>query len=98
MATENTTTTTTESANTERGLRKEQEGVVVSSKMAKTIVVKVSRLVRHPKYGKFIRKDAKYYAHDEKSEAKVGDVVRIVQSRPLSRLKRWRLSQIVSKA
>lgn len=81
-----------------RGLQKEREGVVVSDKMAKTIIVKVTRLVRHPKYGKFLRRDSKYYAHDESGQAKIGDVVRIVQTRPMSRLKRWRLAEVVSKA
>ncbi|WKZ56326.1 MAG: 30S ribosomal protein S17 [Bdellovibrionota bacterium] len=89
---------TTEETKASRGLRKEREGVVVSDKMAKTIVVKVTRLVKHPKYGKFIRRDSKYYAHDEGGQAKLGDLVRIVQTRPMSRLKRWRLAQVVQKA
>lgn len=82
----------------ERGVRKEREGVVVSNKMQKTIVVKVSRRIRHPVYGKEVTETKKYYAHDEKNEAKVGDTVRISETRPLSRLKRWRLVEVVSKS
>lgn len=81
-----------------RGIRKERQGVVVSNKMQKTIVVRVSRRVRHPLYGKEMIQSRKYYAHDEKNEAKVGDEVRIVETRPLSRLKRWRLVEVVTKA
>ena len=77
---------------------KERQGVVISDKMEKTIVVRVDRRTRHPIYGKTIRVTKKYYAHDEKSQAKVGDLVRIVESRPLSRLKRWRLEEVVTKA
>ena len=83
---------------TKRRLRKSQDGIVVSDKMAKTIVVAVARQVRHKSYGKIIRKTRKYYAHDEKGEAKVGDQVRIVESRPLSRLKHWRLQSVLRKA
>ena len=83
---------------TERGLRKEREGVVVSNKMTKTIVVQVSRRIRHPVLGKELMQSRKFYAHDEKSEAKVGDQVRIVETRPLSRLKRWRLVEVLRKA
>ena len=82
----------------ERGVRKEREGVVVSNKMQKTIVVKVSRRLRHPVYGKEVTETKKFYAHDEKNEAKVGDTVRITETRPLSRLKRWRLVEVVSKS
>lgn len=88
----------TSQGSTTRGRRKVQEGVVVSDKMAKTIVVAVTRQVRHPKYGKFIRRTKKYYAHDEQGTCSVGDVVRIVETRPLSRLKRWRLQEVVRKA
>jgi small subunit ribosomal protein S17 len=73
-------------------------GEVVSDKMEKTIVVEVARRVRHPRYLKVVTKHEKFYAHDEKSEAGVGDRVRIVESRPLSKLKRWRLVEIVVKA
>jgi len=79
-------------------IRKELVGQVVSDKMDKTIVVEVSRRVRHPRYQKVITKYEKFYAHDEKSEAGVGDRVRIVESRPLSKLKRWTLAQVVEKA
>jgi small subunit ribosomal protein S17 len=73
-------------------------GEVVSDKMDKTIVVEVARRVRHPRYLKVVTRHKKFYAHDEKSEAAVGDRVRIVESRPLSKLKRWRLVEIVVKA
>ena len=78
--------------------KKEVVGEVVSDKMDKTIVVEVTRRVRHPRYHKIITKYKKFYAHDEKGEANVGDQVRIVESRPLSKLKRWSLVQIVVKA
>ena len=78
--------------------RKQVVGEVVSSKMHKTIVVEVSRRVRHPRYQKTLTKYKKFYAHDEKSEAGVGDRVRIVNSRPLSKLKRWTLVQVLEKA
>lgn len=73
-------------------------GEVVGDKMAKTIVVEVARRIRHPRYGKVMTKYKKYYAHDEKSEAQMGDTVRLAESRPLSRLKRWQLVEIVKKA
>jgi small subunit ribosomal protein S17 len=82
----------------ERGVRKERKGVVVSDKMDKTIVVRVTRRIRHPLYGKEMSQSRKFHAHDEGNEAKVGDTVRIVESRPLSRLKRWRLVEIVERA
>ena len=78
--------------------KKELVGEVVSDKMNKTIVVKVSRRVRHPQYHKVITKHKKFYAHDEKDEARLGDRVRIVESQPLSKLKRWTLAEIVVKA
>lgn len=79
----------------QRGVRKTRQGRVVSDAMDKTIVVKVERRVRHPLYGKEMRRSKRFYAHDEKEEAGVGDVVRIAETRPLSRLKRWRLVDIV---
>jgi small subunit ribosomal protein S17 len=82
----------------ERGYGRTLTGVVKSSKMAKTITVETVRTVRHAKYAKFLKKRARYYAHDEKGEAGVGDTVIIVESRPLSKLKRWRLQSIVQKA
>lgn len=82
----------------DRGVRKELKGVVVSDKADKTIVVRVSRRIRHPVYGKEMTVTNKYHAHDETNDAKTGDTVRIVESRPLSRLKRWRLVEVVARA
>src|SRR3954449_11972628 len=79
-------------------LKNEKVGQVVSTKMAKTIVVEVSRRVPHPLYKRIVGKRKKFYAHDEEGTAKLGDVVRIVESRPLSKLKRWRLAEIIRKA
>ena len=81
-----------------RGLRKSQEGVVVSSSMDKTIVVAVVRQVKHAIYGKFIRRTKKLYAHDEANVCGVGDRVRVVETRPLSKLKRWKVERILRKA
>ena len=78
-----------------RHKRKERMGAVMSAAMDKTIVVKVERRVRHPVYGKELLLSSKYYAHDEQNAAKLGDRVRIAETRPLSRLKRWRLVEIV---
>jgi small subunit ribosomal protein S17 len=78
--------------------RKEQIGYVVSTKMQKTIVVAVSRQKAHPMYQRVVKRTVKFYAHDEKNQAHVGDVVRIEETRPLSALKRWRLKEIVRKA
>ena len=80
----------------QRGERQELVGKVTSAKMEKTIVVEVQRLVQHPKYRRVVRISKKFYAHDEKREAKQGDTVSIVSSRPLSRLKRWRLKQVLT--
>jgi small subunit ribosomal protein S17 len=91
-----TTTTPVQSAET-RNLRKTRIGVVTSNKMTKTITVSVERKVKHPIYGKFIKKSTKFHAHDEKNEASIGDVVRIMETRPLSKTKRWRLTEIVEK-
>jgi len=79
----------------QRGHRKKREGIVLQSKMDKTIVVKVTRQKQHPRYKKYIRVSKKYYAHDEKNEAKIGDKVRIIESRPMSKLKRWRLFEVL---
>ena len=84
-------------SNSQRGVRKNREGVVISDAMEKTIVVSVQRRYRHPTYGKEITRSKKYYAHDEKNEAHKGDVVQIAETRPLSKLKRWRLVEIVKK-
>lgn len=81
-----------------RGRKIEVVGEVVSNKMQKTISVLVYRMVRHKKYGKFLKKTSVFKAHDEKSEAKVGDIVRIHETRPLSKTKRWALSEIVEQA
>lgn len=80
-----------------RGNRKERLGRVISNKMAKTIIVKVERRFPHPEFKKVVKSYSKFYAHDEKSEAKVGDVVMIVETRPLSKTKRWRLTQVVER-
>jgi small subunit ribosomal protein S17 len=82
----------------ERNLRKTKTGVVTSSKMDKTITVAVERKVKHPIYGKFVKKTTKFHAHDEKNECGIGDVVKIMESRPLSKTKRWRLVEVVEKA
>ena len=82
----------------ERGRRQERQGKVVSDAMEKTIVVEVSVVKAHPKYKKVVRRSVKFHAHDERSEAKVGDLVRIVETRPLSRTKRWRLVEVVEAA
>ena len=82
----------------ERNLRNERIGVVVSNKMDKSIVILVERKVKHPKYGKFVKKSTKFMAHDEKNEANMGDTVRIMETRPLSKNKCWRLVEIVEKA
>jgi len=83
---------------TERNSRKERIGKVVSNKMQKSISVAIDRKVKHPIYGKFMKKTTKLMAHDEKNEAGIGDVVRIMETRPLSKNKRWRLVEIVEKA
>ncbi|MGD9780560.1 MAG: 30S ribosomal protein S17 [Kiritimatiellia bacterium] len=81
-----------------RNPRKERTGVVTSDAMDKTVVVQAERRIAHPVYGKIMRRSKKYYAHDEKNEAKKGDKVVIVETRPLSKTKRWRLAEIVSRA
>lgn len=91
-------TQSAEAQTTERQNRKVRVGVVVSDKMTKSIVVAIERKVLHPTYKKYIKKTAKLMAHDEKEEAGIGDTVRIMETRPLSKLKRWRLVEIVKKA
>jgi small subunit ribosomal protein S17 len=81
-----------------RNFRKERIGVVVSNKMEKSIVVQVDRKMKHPKYGKFIQRSKKFIAHDENNECNIGDTVRIMETRPLSKRKNWRLVEIVEKA
>ena len=81
-----------------RNLRKERVGVVFSNKMDKTITVAVKWKEKHPIYGKFVNKTKKYHAHDEKNECNIGDTVRIMETRPLSKNKRWRLVEIIERA
>ena len=81
-----------------RNLRKEKIGLVTSNKMHKSIVVAVERKVKHPKYGKFINRTSKFTAHDESNSCNIGDLVRIMETRPISKNKRWRLVEIVEKA
>ena len=83
---------------TSRGIRKVRTGVVVSDKMDKTITVEIRTRVRHPLYGKIVNRTQKFKAHDERNECGVGDTVRIMETRPLSKEKRWRLAEIVEKA
>lgn len=82
----------------ERNRRKERVGVVVSNKMDKSIVVAVERRMKHAMYGKFMKKTSKFTAHDEKEECNIGDTVRIMETRPLSKTKRWRLVSILERA
>ena len=81
----------------ERNLRKIRVGVVSSNKMDKSIVVLVERKVKHPLYGKFVKKSTKFHAHDEKNECSIGDTVKIMETRPISKTKRWRLVEVVDK-
>ena len=82
----------------ERKSRKTRIGIVSSNKMIKTITVTVERKVKHPMYGKFLKKSSSFHAHDEQNSAGTGDVVRIMETRPLSKTKRWRLVEIIEKA
>ncbi|KIC90249.1 MULTISPECIES: 30S ribosomal protein S17 [Flavihumibacter] len=81
----------------ERNLRKTRIGVVTSNKMEKTVTVAVERKVKHPIYGKFVKKTTKFHAHDEKNECSIGDTVRIMETRPLSKTKRWRMVEVLEK-
>src|ERR1700722_3601737 len=90
-------TTNQAKTETERGHRKERVGEVISNKMTKTIVVRVERRFPHPRYKKVVTGYSKFYAHDEKSEAKVGDKVLIRETRPLSKMKNWRLVEVIEK-
>lgn len=81
-----------------RNLRKERVGVVTSDKMDKSIVVSVERRVKHPKYGKFVKKTTKFVAHDETNDCHIGDTVKIMETRPLSKTKNWRLVEVVERA
>ncbi len=82
----------------ERGRRKMVTGTVVSDKMDKTVTVKVSRRLQHPRYKKFLTRSKKYHAHDENNECHVGDMVQLMETRPISRSKRWRVVEVVKKA
>lgn len=86
-----------ETSGTERGKRKVMTGIVVSNKMEKTAVVSIERLVKHATYGKYVRRRNKFKVHDEKNECKVGDVIRFMETRPLSKDKRWRLVDFVQR-
>ena len=88
-------TTTTETTRTNR---KEKTGIVISNKMSKSIVVAVERKVKHPKYGKFVKKTTKFVAHDENDDCNIGDTVKIMETRPLSKNKNWRLVEIIERA
>ncbi|MDX1446842.1 30S ribosomal protein S17 [Lishizhenia sp.] len=81
-----------------RNLRKERIGVVTSDKMEKSIVISVERKVKHPKYGKFVKKTTKFVAHDENNDCNIGDTVKIMETRPLSKSKNWRLVEIIERA
>jgi small subunit ribosomal protein S17 len=81
-----------------RKLRKERTGLVVSDKMDKSITIEVERKVKHPMYGKFVKKTSKFIAHDEKNECNIGDTVRVMETRPLSKNKCWRLVEIIERA
>ena len=82
----------------ERNLRKQREGIVTSNKMDKTITVEVQRRVKHPIYGKFVKKTSKLTAHDEQNQCDIGDLVRVMETRPISKNKRWRLVEIIERA
>lgn len=83
---------------TDRALRKERIGIVTSNKMDKSVVVSVERKMKHPKYGKFVKRTKKFVAHDEKNECNIGDTVKIMETRPLSKTKCWRMIEIVERA
>jgi small subunit ribosomal protein S17 len=89
---------TTPAEGTERNARKTREGLVVSNKMEKTAVVAVIERVRHPKYGKFMMRTKKLYAHDETNDVNIGDKVRVMETRPLSKNKRWRVIEVLERA
>ena len=81
----------------ERNLRKQREGIVTSNKMDKTITVEVLRRVKHPKYGKFVKKTSKLTAHDEKNQCDIGDLVKVMETKPISKNKRWRLVKLLKR-
>lgn len=87
----------TQNTPVERRLRKTRIGVITSNKMDKTITVKVERKIKHPLYGKFLKKSTSFHAHDDKNECSIGDLVKIMETRPLSKTKRWRLVEVIQK-
>jgi small subunit ribosomal protein S17 len=91
-------TTTTESTAAERGRRKTRVGKVVSDRMEKTVVVSIERLVKHETYGRYVRRRSKFKVHDEKNECRIGDTIRFMETRPMSKDKRWRFVEIVERA
>jgi len=91
-------TTEKTTATSERGLVRSREGIVVSDKMEKSCVIAVERKIKHPKYGKFMKKTTKLMVHDESNECGIGDTIRVMETRPLSKNKRWRLIEIIEKA
>ena len=93
-----TTTTSSTAEDAVRNARKVREGVVVSNKMNKTIVISIVERVRHPRYSKFVQRTKKLYAHDETNDAKIGDRVRVMETRPMSKQKRWRLIEVLERA
>jgi len=93
-----TTTQTTSATAAERGRRKLRTGKVVSDRMDKTVVVSIERLVKHAPYGRYIRRRQKFKVHDEKNECRIGDVIRFIETRPLSKDKRWRFVEFVERA
>ena len=100
MADEATQPTTTESAEAAeaRSARKVREGLVVSNKMNQTAVIAIVERVRHPKYAKFVNRTKKLYAHDENNDVNIGDRVRVMETRPMSKLKRWRITEVLERA
>ena len=93
-----TTTTSSTAEDAVRNARKVREGVVVSNKMNKTIVISIVERVRHPRYSKFVQRTKKLYAHDEANDAQIGDRVRVMETRPMSKQKRWRLIEVLERA
>jgi small subunit ribosomal protein S17 len=91
-------TTTTETVDEDRAARKVREGLVVSNKMNQTAVVAIIERVRHPKYAKFVNRTKKLYAHDENNDVNIGDRVRVMETRPMSKLKRWRITEVLERA
>jgi small subunit ribosomal protein S17 len=98
MGVRKVSTDSQETVQKQRGLSKTREGVVVSDKMEKSVVVAVTTHQKHPRFGKYVRKTKRYSAHDEQNSCNVGDTVKIIETRPLSKTKRWRIKEIIQKA